>query len=117
LTRYIERATLGQSEIVSLIIPASRDKMSDFKKFEEEEEALFADDNTTGNAPPKGLRLVPYRKMSDFIAWLRDAHPEIQGVYHLNYQNIGPLVKSFERLSGSRSDYTAEEWLRSLQQW
>jgi hypothetical protein len=90
--------------------------MSDFKNFEEEEEALFADDNVAANPQSKGPRLVPYRRMVDFIAWLQDAHPEILGVHHLNYQNIDTLVGDFERLMGYRGDYTGEEWLRSLQQ-
>lgn len=89
--------------------------MSDHEKFEEEEEALFADDDPAVRSLSKGPRLVPYKRMSDFIAWLHDVHPGIRGVYHLNYQNIQPLVESFERSIGSRSDYTAEEWLKSLQ--
>jgi hypothetical protein len=90
--------------------------MSDYQKFEEEEEALFADDDTAAHSQSKGPRLVPYKRMSDFIAWLHDVHPEIHGVYHLNHQNIRPLVEHFELSVGSRSDYTAEEWLKSLQQ-
>ena len=89
--------------------------MPNQENFEEEEEALFADDDTATRSLSKGPRLVPYKRTSDFIAWLHDVHPEIRGVYHLNYQNIQPLVKNFERSIGSRSDYTAEEWLKSLQ--
>jgi hypothetical protein len=99
-----------------IIIPASRCTMSNYEKFEEEEEALFADDDVTTASQSKGPRLVPYRRMSDFIAWLHEVHPEIRGVYHLNYRNIGPLVDHFERFTGSRSNYTEEEWLKSLQQ-
>jgi hypothetical protein len=89
--------------------------MSDYEKFEEEEEALFADDDTTALSMGKGPRLVPYKRMSDFIAWLHDIHPEIRSVYHLNDQNIQTLVGNFEHSIGSRSDYTAAEWLKSLQ--
>ena len=89
--------------------------MSEYQNFEEEEEALFADDNITTDSQQKGTRLVPHRIMSDFIAWLDEIHPEIRGVHHLNQQNILYLIDDFESENGFRSGYTADEWLKSLQ--
>lgn len=89
--------------------------MSEYQHFEEEEEALFENDDPSIQPQSKGLRLVSAILMSDFIVWLNDFHPEIRGTYDLNRQNILIFVREFERSNGFHSDYTASEWLNNLQ--
>nr|BBH86997.1 hypothetical protein KTC_17480 [Thermosporothrix sp. COM3] len=89
--------------------------MYDPDHFEEEEEALFASTDFTKPQPPKGLRLVPTFLVSDFIAWLDTTYPEIKSIHDLNEYNIEQLIAAYECAINANTDYTGEEWLRSLQ--
>jgi hypothetical protein len=89
--------------------------MTDYDDFEEEEAQLFANEDPDEQSASKGWRLVPSQPMTDLMAWIQDYHPEIRGFYELTYQDVEQLIHEFASLTGYRSDYTAEEWWRSLQ--
>lgn len=89
--------------------------MSGYQNFEEEEAGLYANSDFSTASASKGLRTVPDHRMMSFIAWLRHHYPQIGSVHDLNLQNLPILVRTFESVIGSPSNYTPEEWLTTLQ--
>ena len=90
--------------------------MPDFQNFEEDEETLFADENSATEFPTKAPVLVPFYLQNDFLAWLDMHHPEIQGVHHITLQIFFLLIKEFEQYIGRNSGYTLEQWWHSIHQ-
>ena len=88
--------------------------MFDPQRFDEEEKALFADDDTTTPSQEKGLRFVPSPWMVEFLDWLNRRHPEIPEIRAIDLQTMSHLLFEFENEMGITSGYTPKEWLRSL---
>lgn len=90
--------------------------MPDFQNFEEDENALFANEDPAAEFPTKAPVLVPFYLQNEFVSWLDRFHPEIQAVSQYPLQILSLLIREFEQYMGRSSGYTPRQWWHSLRQ-
>jgi hypothetical protein len=84
-------------------------------ELEKEETALFAgEDDGTETLAAQDVSLIPSSIAIRFLRWFNTYHPEIHNVRDLSSSNIMYYVHEFERDTGIRNEYTADDWIVSL---